>query len=54
MMFERTISSVWLMPKVTGGTAASFDFHKLKPVQLIMIFFVWKIWSVMIGKIVFN
>ena len=50
MMFERTIPSVWMMPV---STAASLDFRKLKPVQVIMIF-LWKTWSVMIGKIVFN
>ena len=37
MMFERTISFVWMMPKVS--TAASLDFSKLKLVQVIMIFF---------------
>ena len=40
MTFERTISSVWMMPKVTV-TAASLDFRKLKPVQVIMMF-LWK------------
>ena len=39
MMFERTITSVWMMPKVTVSTAVSLDFRKLKPVQAIMIFF---------------
>ena len=37
MMFERTISSVWMISKVS--TAACLDFRKLKPVLICFVFY---------------
>ena len=34
MMFERTIPSVWMLPKVTGKYSGSLNLRKLKPVQV--------------------